>query len=250
MQRVKRKTYSGVICEQEVYMTRATGADVKNARPPRPRFACEEDRVAHREAMARRKFVRLVNANFSPTSLYGTLTFDNAHELHDFDDARRVRDNFVRRLRYAFPNAVICVVMGRGETTSRIHFHTITEGIPQEEIVKRWPYGPVKRIEPLRAHNYYDNVDHGADYTGLANYLFDHWTAEQGGHHYYITRNAREPESCAAEPCKRVYTEDKPPVMRGYKLVETRSTKYGYIYYKFVKEPEKRPCGRPRKVKE
>jgi hypothetical protein len=250
MQRVKRKTYSGVICEQEVYMTRATGADVKNARPPRPRFACEEDRVAHREAMARRKFVRLVNANFSPTSLYGTLTFDVEHELHDFDEARRVRAAFVRRLRYAFPEAVICVVMGRGETTSRIHFHTLTEGIPAEEIIKRWPYGEVKRIDHLRAHCFYEGEDHGADYTGLANYLFDHWTAEQGGHHYYITRNAREPESCAAEPCKRVYTVDKPPVMRGYKLVETRSTKYGYIYYKFVKEPEKRPCGRPRKVKE
>lgn len=248
MQRVKKKTYSGVICEQEVYFTRSK--DVKSSRPPRPRFANEGERKAHREAMARRRFVQLVNANFSPTSLYGTLTFDDAHEVHTFAEARLVRDNFIRRLRYAFPDAVICVVMGRGETTSRIHFHTLTEGIPEEDIVKRWPYGTVKRIVPLRPHNHYDGVDHGADYTGLANYLFDHWTEEQGGHHYKMTRNARRPEECDAEPCKRVYTEDKPPVMRGYRLVETRSTKYGYIYYKFVKEPVKRPCGRPRKGKE
>lgn len=248
MQRVKRKTYSGVICEQEVYFTRSKDAGF--SRPPRPRFADEGERAAHREAMARRKFVRMVNANFSPTSLYGTLTFDNAHEVYDFTDARRVRENFVRRLRYAFPNAVICVVMGRGETTSRIHFHTITEGIPQEEIVKRWPYGTVKRIEPLREHCTYDGVDHGPDYTGLANYLFDHWTPEQGGHHYYITRNACAPDVREAKPCKRVYTEDKPPVMRGYTLVETRSNSYGYIYYKFVKEPVKRPRGRPCKVRE
>jgi hypothetical protein len=248
MQRVKRKTYSGVICEQEVYFTRSK--DVKSSRPPRPRFADEGERAAHREAMARRKFVRMVNANFSPSSLYGTLTFDDAHELHDFADARRVRDNFVRRLRYAFPNAVICVVMGRGGLTSRIHFHTITEGIPADEIAKRWPYGEIKRIEPLREHCTYDGVDHGPDYTGLANYLFDHWTPEQGGHHYYITRNAREPDVREAEPCKRVYTEDKPPVMRGYTLVETRSNSYGYIYYKFVKEPVKRPRGRPRKARE
>lgn len=247
MQRVKKKTYSGVICEQEVYFTRAK--DVKSSRPPRPRFADEAERAAHREAMARRRFQQLVNTNFSPTSLYGTLTFDDAHEVHTFEEARRVRANFIRRLHYAYPDAVICVVMGRGETTSRIHFHTLTEGIPAEEIARRWPYGEVKRIVPLRAHNHYDGVDHGADYTGLANYLFDHWTPEQGGHHYKMTRNARRPEACNAEPCKRVYTEDKPPVMRGYKLVETRSTRYGYIYYKFVKEVEKRPCGRPRKVR-
>lgn len=235
MQRVKRKTYSGVVCEQEVYFTRS--GDVRSSRPPRPRFADEGERRAHREAMARRKFVRMVNANFSPTSLYGTLTFDVAHEVHTFEEARRLRDNFIRRLRYAYPDAVICVVMGRGGSTSRIHFHTLTEGIPAEEIARRWPYGEVRRIDHLRAHCYYDGVDHGADYTGLANYLFDHWTSEQGGHHYYITRNAREPEQREAEACKRGYTEDKPPVMRGYKLVEVRSTRYGYLYYKFVKSP-------------
>ncbi len=250
MQRVKRKTYSGVICEQEVYLTRAKGDAVKAAKPPRERFKSEEERVAHREAMARRRFVRLVNANFSPTSLYGTLTFDAAHELHSFEDARRVRDNFVRRLKYAYPDAVICVVMGRGETTSRIHFHTLTEGIPEGEIAARWPYGAVARIVPLRAHNYYGGVDHGADYTSLASYLFDHWTVEQGGHHYYITRNARAPEVGDAVPCKRVYTEDKPPVMRGYTLVEVRSTRYGYIYYKFVKDVEKGKPGRPSKARD
>jgi hypothetical protein len=250
MQRVKRKTYSGVVCEQEVYLTRAVGEDIKVAKPPRERFKSEEERVAHREAMARRRFVRLVNANFSPSSLYATLTFDAAHELHTFDEARRVRDNFVRRLKYAYPEAVICVVMGRGETTSRIHLHALIEGIPEGEVAARWPYGSVARIEHLRAHNRYEGRDHGADYTALAGYLFDHWTVEQGGHHYYMTRNARAPEVGDAVPCKRVYTVDKPPVMRGYMLVETRSNQYGYIYYKFVKEPEKGHPGRPRKVRD
>lgn len=249
MQRVKRKTYSGVVCEQEVYLVSSRQRDVRRA-VPRPRFADAEERAEHREKMARRRFVQLVNANFSPTSLYGTLTFDTEHEVHTFAEARRIRDNFIRRLQYAYPRAVICIVMGRGKSTDRIHFHIITEGIPADEIARRWVCGEVSRIVPMRAHNYYDGVDHGADYTGLANYLFDHWTPEQGGHHYRMTRTARKPDKREAQPCKRVYTEDKPPRMPGYLLVEVKATRYGYIYYKFVKKPDKRQPGRPRKAVE
>ena len=39
----------------------------------------------------------------------------------------------------------------------------------------------------------------------------------------------------------RVYTESKPPrPPKGYILVETKSTKYGYLYFKYVLEPPKR----------
>lgn len=247
MRRVKRRTFSGVICEQEVYIVSDRAAGMGQLKMPRQRFRDEAERAAHREAMARRKNAQLINANFSPSSLYSTLTFDTLHEVHTFEEARRVRDNFVRRLKYRYPTAVIYAVMGRGATTSRIHFHLITEGIPEAVIVKTWRCGSVKRIEHLREHCRYNGVDHGQDYTGLANYLFDHWTPEQGGHHYYITRNARHPEKEEPKLCERVYTPDKPPVMRGYMLVETRATKYGYIYYKFVKVPKKAPRGRPRK---
>ena len=35
-------------------------------------------------------------------------------------------------------------------------------------------------------------------------------------------------------------TEKKAPIApKGYKLVEARATKWGYIYYKYVREPEK-----------
>jgi hypothetical protein len=248
MKRVKTRTFSGVICEQEVYLVSDKAAEAGKLGQPRVRFKSEEERRAHREAMARRKCVQLVNANFAPGDLYATLTFDDAHEVHTFEEARRVRNNYIRRLQYAYPEAVIFCVMGRGETTSRIHFHLIVRGIPKEAIAAAWKCGGVKRVVALRDRCVYDGVDHGADYTGLANYLFDHWTEEQGGHHYYMTRNARRPEREEPVVCNRVYTEDKPPVMRGYTLVEVRSNRYGYIYYKFVKEPKKAPRGRPRKV--
>ena len=42
---------------------------------------------------------------------------------------------------------------------------------------------------------------------------------------------------------KKDYSEDKPPTPpKGYKMVESRGTKYGYMYFKYVLdiEPEKK----------
>ena len=70
---------------------------------------------------------------------------------------------------------------------------------------------------------------------------FDHWTKEQGGHRWKQTRNARKPDRETPTVAKRVYTESKPPrPPKGYILVETKSTKYGYLYFKYVLEPPKR----------
>ena len=72
-------------------------------------------------------------------------------------------------------------------------------------------------------------------------FFFDHWTPEQGGHRWKQTRNARKPERETPTVAKRVYTESKPPrPPKGYILVETKSTKYGYLYFKYVLEPPKR----------
>lgn len=43
MQRVKRRTFSGVVCEQEVFNVSSRLRDVKNAEP-RQRFKTEEER--------------------------------------------------------------------------------------------------------------------------------------------------------------------------------------------------------------
>ena len=240
MQRVKRRIFSGVVCEQEVFNVSDRLTDVKKAEP-RPRFKTEEEREQHKIGISRRKHARLVNENFSPRSLYSTLTLDDENEVHTFKEAKRIRDLFVRRLKYAFPDAVIFIYLGRGKNTNRIHAHMLSDGVPEEAIKKQWVYGNIVRINHLREHNYYDGVDHGQDYTGLANYLFDHWTKEQGGHRWKQTRNARKPDRETPTVAKRVYTESKPPrPPKGYILVETKSTKYGYLYFKYVLEPPKR----------
>ena len=267
-------TYSGVVLEKECYYgTGWRGALSSFPRPPRERFGSQEEREKHREQMSRRHHIRMVNANFEPGDLYLTLGFDAQHEVENYENARRVRDNFVRRLRYRYPDAVIFIYMGRGHMGERIHFHALVKGVAWKYIWKQWPYARRKRLEGeepkpiekmpdviapgevfikdgirfcgLREKNVYEGVNCGADYTGIADYLFDHWTPEQGGHRWKMTRNAKHPEreedTSESEEVLRQYTVDNPPpAPRGYIWVESRSTPYGYLYFKYVKEPPKR----------
>ena len=240
--RVKTRTFSGCVCEQEVYCISDKAKSRKEAKP-RLRFKSEEEREAHKLGMSKRKHRRNFNENFRPTSLYSTLTFDDENEVHTWSEANYIKELYLRRLRYAYPEAVIFFYKGRGKSTHRIHFHMVSEGIPEEVIRNQWKYGEIAYIVHLREHNYYQGVDHGQDYTGLADYLFDHWTPEQGGKRWYQTRNARRPEKEEPKEIKRAYSEAKPPAPpKGYKLVESRGTKYGYMYFKYVLdiEPEKK----------
>lgn len=101
----------------------------------------------------------------------------------------------------------------------------------------------------LRKHCHYDGVDCGQDYQGLANYLFNHWQPEQGGHRYFATRNARKPEEEKATEVhlKHSYSEHKPPrPPKGYRLVEAKGSGYGWTYFKYVlidRTDEKEPVG-------
>ena len=240
VQRIKRRIFSGVVCEQEVFSVSSKIKDIKTAEP-RQRFKTDEEREQHKLGISKRKHARMVNENFSPRSLYSTLTMDDEHEVHTFKDAKRTRDLFIRRLRYKMPAAQISIYMGRGKNTHRIHFHMLSDGVPEALIREQWKAGNVLRIEPMREHNYYNGVDYGQDYTGLANYLFDHWTVEQGGHRWKQTNNLRKPDKETPTIIKRVYTEKNPPrPPKGYKFVESRSTKFGYLYFKYVVETEKR----------
>lgn len=208
----------------------------------RPRFKDEEERARHRLGISRRKHAQLFNANFDPQSLYSTLTFDRENECHSYEELKYLRDLYFRRLRYAYPETVIFIYMGRGKSTHRYHLHMVSKGIPAEEITKRWTYGGIRRVESLRSHCYYNGTDYGTDYTGLANYLFDHWEPEQGPRRWKATKNAKQPEREDATEAKREYTAEHPPIApKGYKLVEISATKYGYTLFKYIKAPPPDP---------
>ena len=236
--RVKKRIFSGTVCEQQVFTAPVRCQNIKNAVPPKPRFENEEERKKHRDGISRRKFIRMINANFGPTSYYSTLTFSNEYEVHTFTEARRIRNNYFRRLTRACPNAKIVIVMGRGKGTKRIHMHMISEGVPPEIIRGKWNEGEIIDVDPLREHNYYDKKDHGQDYTGLAIYLHGHWKPEQGGHRWQATRNMKAPDVEAAKPIKREYSKTKPPrAPKGYIYIGVEETQYGCWTFKYVKEP-------------
>ena len=237
MQRVKKRIFSGSVCEQEIY-TVPDRVNVKTA-SYKPRFKDASEREQHKLGISRRKHARLVNENFSPSSLYGTFTFDIENEVHTAEECKQIRELFIRRLKRAYPNAVIFAYIGKGKTTHRYHIHTLTEGIPEEVLSAKWTFGDIRRIEPLRAHNFYDGRDHGQDYTGLANYLFEHWLPEFGGHRWRMTKNARQPKADTPTVAARAYSEDKPPkAPKGYILVDFKSTHYGYMIFKYVRLPD------------
>ena len=237
MKRVKRRTFYGSICEQEVFNIKEN-TDPRTAEPQEPRFRTIEDREHHRTEISRRRHTRLFNANFSHESLYSTLTLDNENEVHEYEEMRRLRDNYIRRIRRRYPDAVIFAYIGKGENTHRMHLHMVSNGIPEEEIKNLWKYGKIRRIEPLREHNIYNGVDHGEDFTALANYLFDHWEPEYGGHRWFNTKNAARPEPETPRIVKRNYTKDHPPVApRGYVLVDVQANRYGYIRFIYVIKP-------------
>lgn len=255
MRQMKKKIFSGDVLDQIVYGVSDGTRKLDSYDPEkvkRDRFPDDESYVKFKLEISRRHHARLFNANFYPTSLYGTLTFDDDWEVHSFPEAKDIARKYLRRLKRKYPDAVIFLYMGRGKGTQRIHFHIVVEGIPEEFLVSQWQYGSVRRFEHLREHNWYDGVDHGRDYTGLANYLFNHWTPEVGGHRYMKTKNAKKPEE--EKPTEvhirgGYHSKRAPVAPKGYKLVSTKATQYGCIYFKYVRvrEEEKKKPGRPRK---
>lgn len=248
MKKAKRRIFSGAMCEQVVFSVRDS-TEIKTAKPSKPRFKSEEEREKHRTEISRRRHLRNFQATFGPTSLYSTMTFDDEFEVHTFSEAHRLANNYCRRLMYACPDAAIHLYMGRGKATKRIHFHLVTEGIPEEVLTSKWGYGSIVRIENLRAHNYKEGIDCGQDYSGLANYLFNHWTPEVGGHRWKAVGKIKKPESENATECVKCYSLEKPPVPpKGYMLVEAKETGYGYLYFRYMVIPPKQKRKRKKPV--
>lgn len=238
MARVKKRIFAGAVCDQIVYTVSDRAADPAAARP-RQRFKTVEERAEHRRLISRRHHARVFNENFGPSSLYSTLTIDDEHEVHTMDDARRLRENYYRRLKRVCPKAKIIIYIGRGKSTHRIHMHMVSDGIPQGTISEKWRLGAVIRSDNLREHNYYNGIDHGQDYTGLANYLFDHWTEEQGrGRRYLQSSNIKIPEQEPARVCARSYSPISPPLPpKGYVFTGCEYNKYGYMCFHYVRKP-------------
>ncbi len=238
MKRVKRRIFGESVCEQIIYNVSDGVKDLTGTRPRPPRFKSDAERERHRQHLRYTRFERTVNC-YPPDSLYATLTLDNEDEVHTFGEARKLARNYIRRLVYHYPDCMALLVMGRGKHTDRIHFHMVVHGVPAEAVTRLYGLGDVVRVVPLREHNWYDGVDHGRDYRGLALYLYNHWTEEVGGHRWLGTRKQPKPEAEKPTECRREYSVQKPPrPPKGYMLVESRSSEWGYLYFRYVRIPK------------
>lgn len=244
MPRCKRVIRSGDVIEQEVYNVSDRSPNPRRAEP-KPVIKTPEEREMFNIRQSLKRFIRVVNTNFNCKSLYATLTFDDAHLPPDYAAAKRIRDNYIRRLQYAYPKLIAVIVMGRGKFTKRLHMHMLIAGVDEQTVRKKWKQGSIVRIENLREHNFYGDVDHGQDYTGLATYLFKHWTPEQGGKRWKPTKTVQQPDRRRPTLPKRHYSLDKPPLTpKGFMLVSAHASgRYEgeFLYFKYVRIPSPYP---------
>lgn len=236
--RYKRKIYSGVVLEQEVYSARecdATAADIeKKLCPPET----PEERRAANERHSRKRMIRNMNASFAAGGLYVTLTYDDSKLPATYGEAKRLFDNYIRRLQRKFPRIKMMGVTGRGRRSGRLHHHMVISGAFEKDIINKWGMGAVTRIEPLRAHNIYNGRDHGRDYTALAIYMFGHADEAVGEQRrrWKQTKNITQPEAEKPKEAKRNYTAQRPPMTpKGYELVEVTEGAAGYLCFKYVR---------------
>lgn len=242
---VKKRIFAGAVCEQVVYQVPDDEHSSLRLSERRPRFRNDEEREEHSRMISKRHHALTINANYTSAGYYVTLTFNNENEVFDFADARKIRDNYYRRIRRKFPESKVNIYMGRGKNTARIHFHMICEGIPEEVIRDQWIFGEVIDCKHLRSHNTgLDGTDCGGDLTALANYCFDHWTKEQGpGRRYKQSKTVVQPEEEKPVKSLRHYDAQHPPLCpEGYRYAGMTMClpEFGYQRFLYIKLPEKR----------
>jgi hypothetical protein len=91
---------------------------------------------------------RLLHTNFTPSDLFATLTFDEVNLPASVEDAQRLLQNFLRRLKRKYSrlglDAKYIYVLEYGQEHNRLHIHLVlTGGITRADLEKLWGLGLV-----------------------------------------------------------------------------------------------------------
>lgn len=247
--RVMRAIRSGAVLEKEVYCVPDGRKLTKKTEPPvdkEPLTTEEKAEICRRKS--ERLFIRKVNSTFTSRSYYVTLTYDDFNLPVEYSQAERNLDNFLRRLKRWQPELRYVAVTGYGQKSNRLHHHLIIDGnyIDTNKVLELWTAGSVKRIEPLRNHNYYNGIDYGEDYTALAIYLHRHSNAKPKGKRWKESRNIVSPVMEKPQEVKREINLERPPkAPKGYRYVGYYQSDFnqgGYISFKYVRETADMVC--------
>ena len=139
----ERKHYCGEYMEVEIFpvYTKAKG------RGKRKKPTSEiQQRLNRRHAEG--KLRRLLHTNFTAADLFVTLTFNDAHLPVSVEEAQRLLQNFLRRLKRKYArlglDAKYIYVLEYGQKHNRLHIHLVlTGGITRDDLAKLWGLGSV-----------------------------------------------------------------------------------------------------------
>jgi hypothetical protein len=140
----ERKHICGEYMEVEIFpvYTKAKG------RGKRKKPTSEiQQRLNQRHAEA--KLRRLLHTNFTEADLFVTLTFDDAHLPPSVEDAQKLLQNFIRKLkrRYAKLERPLkyVYILEKGQENSRLHVHmVISGGMNEEDLEALWAMGKAR----------------------------------------------------------------------------------------------------------
>ena len=171
-----------------------------NKRRRRPRYnPTNESVIRNNDRLAVRKLAALINANFYPGDYHVTLTY--AGEVPDPREAKKIFDNFIRRMKREFQKEGkefywIAVTEYKNK---RIHHHIVMSYIDFEIIEKQW----------TRGHIFTSSLDRTRNYTKLAEYFVKE-----------TQKTFREPENATKRRWSASRNLKRPVVKR--ELVEAR----------------------------
>lgn len=139
----EKKYYCGEYLEVAIYPVYANPK--KRGKRNKPTTEIQQ-RLNQRHAEG--KLRRLLHTNFTPSDLFATLTFNEVNLPASVEDAQRLLQNFLRRLKRKYArlglDAKYIYVMEYGQKHNRIHIHLVlTGGITRADLEKLWGLGSV-----------------------------------------------------------------------------------------------------------
>ena len=185
----QRKYYCGEYLEVEIFpiYTKAKGRG-KRKKPT----SDTQQRLNQRHAEGRLR--RLLHTNFTAKDLFVTLTYNDDHWPVSVEEAQRLLQNFLRRLkrRYAKLEAELkyVYILEKDQENGRLHVHMVVSGgMDEDNLASLWGMGEV-RSDGLR-------FDEGG-LAALAKY-FTKGDAENGGKpitwkRWVASRNLEKPQ--------------------------------------------------------
>ena len=95
------------------------------------------------------KLRRLLHTNFTAADLFVTLTFSDVHLPASLDDAQRLLQNFLRRLKRKFAKLgtelKYVYILEKGQENGRLHAHMVVSGgLDGDELAQLWAMGDVR----------------------------------------------------------------------------------------------------------